>query len=189
MTTTPTMQQRLKHNRPSLRRNARPPKQRSHLGAAFTAANLGCALALQHCRSCERVQYPPRELCQHCLADGLVWREADTAGHIISRLDLHHSLWEYFKRRIAEAPWPVATVRLDCGATVFAHLALPSFGAASAAAVPAGSAVQVFTHTDCSLNSVFIAVSAGTAVATPAQRRELAAALGLLEPAYKPEGS
>ncbi|HEY7775284.1 MAG TPA: zinc ribbon domain-containing protein [Kineobactrum sp.] len=188
MSTSHTMQQRLKYNRPSLRRNARPPKQRTHLGTAFTAANLPVALALQHCCNCATVQYPPRELCRHCLEDTLLWRSTETGGALVSRLELHNSLWEYFRRRIATAPWPIASVRLDCGVIVFAHLAPATFGANTATAIPATTRVQVFSHTDSSLNAVLIAVDAQTAITTPAQRRAIAAGLGLLEPACKPGG-
>ncbi|MEQ9462541.1 MAG: zinc ribbon domain-containing protein [Haliea sp.] len=185
MSTTPTMRSRLKQNRPSLRKLARPPKQRTALGSAFNAANLPVALALQHCRDCGTVQYPPRELCRQCLGDALVWRSTSGSGRLVSSIELHHSLWEYFKRRLVEKPWPVASVRLDCGVIVFAHLATETFGDP---ALPAGTAVQVFTHTDCSLNAVMIAVAADIPVDSRSQRHAITASLGLLEPAIKPEG-
>ncbi len=188
MSTTPTMRSRLKLNRPSLRKLARPPKQRTALGAAFTAANLPVALALQHCRDCGSVQYPPRELCRQCLGDSLVWRSTPGSGRMLSRVELHHSLWEYFKRRLQEKPWPVASVRLDCGVIVFAHLALETFAGAANPSLAADTPVQVFTHTDCSLNAVLIAVAAGTPIESRGERRAIAAGLGLLEPAIKPEG-
>ena len=188
MSTTPTMRSRLKLNRPSLRKLARPPKQRTPLGTDFNAANLPVALALQHCRDCGSVQYPSRELCQRCLGDALVWRPTPGSGRLVSRIELHHSLWEYFKRRLVEKPWPVASVRLDCGAIVFAHLALETFAADTPATLAADTAVQVFTHTDCSLNAVMIAVAAATPIASRSQRHAIAAGLGLLEPAINPEG-
>ncbi len=188
MSTTPTMRSRLKRNRPSLRKLARPPKQRTALGSAFNAANLPVALALQHCRDCGTVQYPPRELCRQCLGDALVWRSTRGSGHLVSSIELHHSLWEYFKRRLVEKPWPVASVRLDGGVIVFAHLAMATFGTAANPRLPVGTAVQVFTHTDCSLNAVMIAVAADTPVDSRDQRHAIAAGLGLLEPAIKPEG-
>lgn len=188
MSTTPTMQSRLKLNRPSLRKLARPPKQRTPLGTAFNAANLPVALALQHCRDCGSVQYPPRELCSRCLGDALVWRPTPGSGRLVSSLELHHSLWEYFKRRMADKPWPVASVRLDCGVIAFAHLALETFASDSPLKLAANTPVQVFTHSDCSLNAVMIAVAADTPIASRSQRHAIAAGLGLLEPAIKPEG-
>jgi len=188
MSTTPIMRSRLKLNRPSLRKRARPPKQRTPLGTAFNAANLPVALALQHCRDCGCVQYPPRELCSRCLGDALVWRPTSGSGRLVSSIELHHSLWEYFKRRLEEKPWPVASVRLDCGVIVFAHLALETFGADATATLAADTPVQVFTHTDCSLNAVMIAVAASTPIARRSERHAIASGLGLLEPAIKPEG-
>lgn len=188
MSVTPTMRSRLKFNRPSLRKLARPPKQRTPLGTDFNAANLPVALSLQHCRDCGSVQYPPREVCGQCLGDRLAWRPTPGTGRLLSRVALHHSLWEYYKRRIVEAPWPVASVRLDSGVVVFAHLALESFAAGNSTGVAADTPVQVFTHTDCSLNAVMIAVAADTPIASRQQRQAIAAGLGLLEPATKPEG-
>ena len=180
--------QRLKHNRPAVRRLARPPKQRTPVGAAFSAVNLAGALLLQHCTACGAVQYPPRELCRHCLADRLVWRETDRRGQLLSRIELQHSLWEYYRRRLQQAAWPLASVKLDCGVIALAHLALSSFAATSAIAIAAGTPVQLFSHSDCSLNSVLVAASATTALDSNRQRRAVMDSLGLLEPACKPGG-
>jgi uncharacterized OB-fold protein len=188
MSTTVTMRNRLKLNRPSLRKNARPPKLRTHLGQAFTAANLSGALAMQHCQACNSVQYPPRELCQHCLGDHLVWRETNTHGHIINRVAIHNSLWEYFKRRLKDAPWPIATVRLDCAATVFTHLALHSFDSPTIGDITAATPVDVFSHTDASQSCVLVAVAAGTAIAGSEQRRGIVAEMGLLQASVKAGG-
>jgi uncharacterized OB-fold protein len=188
MSSTTSRRNRLKFNRPSLRKNARPPKLRSPSGQAFSAANLGCALCMQTCRACDSVQYPPRELCQHCLLDGLVWQEVSTQGHIINRVTIHSSLWEYFKRRLKDAPWPIATVRLDCNATVFAHLALHSFDKHSTDDLEQGTPVQVFSHTDASLQSVLIAVAAETPIAGSEQRRAIIAEMGLLQASVKAGG-
>ncbi len=171
-------------------RVAVPPAFRTPLGTAFTAANAPVALALQHCPHCHTVQYPPRAVCRHCLKDGLVWQETATRGRLLSRLDLHHSLAEYFKQRIEASPWPVASVRLDCGVVVFAHLALATFGMAnggksvdSAVAIPGDRQVNVFSHLDVSENAVLIAVDKQTPIDTDAQRSAIVEAMGLCEPA------
>ncbi|MCB1664029.1 MAG: hypothetical protein KDI20_15660, partial [Pseudomonadales bacterium] len=44
-----------------------PPKQRTELGEALTAATVEGELVLQQCQQCDSVQYPPREICHHCL--------------------------------------------------------------------------------------------------------------------------
>lgn len=178
---------RLKLNRPSLRRNARPPKQRTHVGADFTAANLPVALSLQHCVECSQVQYPPREVCSRCLGGQLEWRPTSGNGQLVAAIELHHSLWEFFKRRLRERAWPIANIRLDCGVTVVAHLDVSSF-AKRAADIPASTPVQVFSHTDCSNNAVLIAVAGDTDIRTPALRRAVADRLGLTEAAVRPDG-
>ncbi|MEP1470930.1 MAG: zinc ribbon domain-containing protein [Halieaceae bacterium] len=187
MTTSSKMQSRMKLNRPSVRNKTRPPKQRTPLGETFTAANLPAALSLQHCGDCGQVQYPPRELCHACLGD-LVWRETSGSGVVSSRVDLHHSLWEFFKRHTAQQPWPIASIKLDCGPTVLAHVDLDSFGAAGANDVAAGTPVQVFSHSDCSQQAILIMVAASEPIATADRRHAIADRLGLLEPALKPGG-
>lgn len=187
MTTSSKMQSRMKLNRPSVRHKTRPPKQRTPLGDTFTAANLPTSLSLQHCGDCGQVQYPPRELCHACLGD-LVWRETSGTGVVSSRVDLHHSLWEFFKRHTAQQPWPIASVKLDCGPTVLAHVDLASFGAAAVNDIAAGTQVQVFSHSDCSQQAILIMAAAGEPIATVDQRHAIADRLGLLQPALKPGG-
>lgn len=182
------MRRQLRLNRPSLRREARPPRLRTVPGEAFSAANLPCSLALRQCTACGGVQYPPQEVCGHCLGGDLVWRPCPGDGTLLSAVDLQHSLWEFFRRRLDNGPWAVASVRLQAGITVFAHLHTGSFGVNRAADVTLHSAVTVFSHTDCSERSVLIAVAADTPVHHRNERRALAADLGLLEPAIKTEG-
>jgi uncharacterized OB-fold protein len=179
---------RLKLNRPSLRERARPPKQRTAMGQTFTSANYTGVLVMQYCQQCGVVQYPPREICQDCLGDELTWRETSTTGYILSRIELHHSLWEYFKRRLTNAPWPIATVKLENGATVFSHLYLPSFGEMPLGAIVKGTDVQVFSHSDSSLNSVLITVSAQCDIRHIKDRTAIANSMGLTTAAEKPGG-
>ncbi|WP_116366099.1 Zn-ribbon domain-containing OB-fold protein [Parahaliea mediterranea] len=178
-----TMRKRLKLNRPSRRRYARPPRQRTPVGMDFTAANLAVPLALQCCTDCGAVQYPPREVCANCLCGSLKWRPASGNGRVLASVTLHHSLWEFFKRRIGAAPWPVATIRLDCEVTVFAHVAAQTFDNTARRDIAAGTAVTVFSHSDCSRNAVLIAVAANTPIGTRAQRSAIAEQLGLTQPA------
>ena len=35
-------------------------------------------IRMQRCAACGATQYPPREVCRVCLADGLVWESADS---------------------------------------------------------------------------------------------------------------
>jgi len=174
------MKRRLKLNRPSLRARARPPKQRTALGQQFTAANLPVSLSMQVCTACEHHQYPPAELCGNCLGDTLRYREIDTAGQLLSRSELHHSLWEFFKRRISTKPWPIGSVKLRCGPVIIGHL--------GEGGLHAGDDVAVFSHSDASQAAVLIIVSRATPIATPAQRKDIITALCLDEPAEKKGG-
>lgn len=76
-------------------------------------------LSLQCCGQCGHVNYPPRELCGNCLADALAWHPVDDGGIVQAKVKLHYSLEQEYALHL---PWPVASVRLDCGAIVLAHL-------------------------------------------------------------------
>ncbi len=188
MTTNDTMKNRLKYHRPSLRARARPPKHRTPLGEAFSAANMGSSLQLQHCIDCYRFQYPSQEICQVCLNDNLVWRAAASDGYIVSTTELYNSLWEFFKRRIAQNPWPIATVSLDEGPIVFAHLDPEAFDKSKLLQVSEKVQVKVFSHYDCSMRSILIATNKETDTKTREARRKIVARMGLSEPAYRDGG-
>jgi uncharacterized OB-fold protein len=78
-------------------------------------------LALQRCRECATVQYPPRELCVACLSDALEWRTSDAeTGELLAITTLHHSHDAAFRNRL---PLHVGLVRLDAGPTAVCFLA------------------------------------------------------------------
>ncbi|MCH1492090.1 MAG: zinc ribbon domain-containing protein [Luminiphilus sp.] len=175
------MRKRLKLNRPSLRQRARPPRHRTASGARFSAANLSGILKLQHCTACQHIQYPPAELCGVCLADALVYRDTDNGGTLLAQSDLHHSLWEYFKRRLGDGPWSVGTVQLDGGPTMIVHL--------GPGEMAPGDRVQVFSHSDASQSAVLIAVPDSVDLRTREARRAIVLAMGLNAPAIRPTGA
>jgi uncharacterized OB-fold protein len=76
-------------------------------------------LQLQVCDACGRVNYPARELCGNCLADDLHWQPVDNGGTVQSVTELHYSLEQDYSNHL---PWRVASVKLDCGPVVLAHL-------------------------------------------------------------------
>ena len=141
---------RSKLARPSLRARARPVKQRTAIGQIFSAVNQPVSLAMQCCERCGHVQYPSADLCGACLCPDLTFRSVSGRGILLAKTELHHSLWEYFKRRIKERPWPIGSVQLDAGPTVMAHMGSEDL-------VP-GSKVQVFSHLDATLSAVLITV-------------------------------
>ncbi|MFK8021141.1 MAG: Zn-ribbon domain-containing OB-fold protein [Pseudomonadales bacterium] len=182
MATRYSMQRRLRMNRPSLRLNSKPPKLRTPRGEDFTAANLAEALSLQQCTECGAVNYPPRELCQNCLSDTLRWRTSDTSGRLLEAVELHHSLWEFYKRRLEAASWPIATVRLVAGPVVFTHLAAHLFvndKLSEVAQLKSGTALNVFSQADGGRQAVLISVPSSVDISTGKARTEIAREMGL----------
>ena len=174
------MRKRLKLSRPSLRIRARPPKHRSVCGSQFSAANLPGILQLQNCTDCGHVQYPPAELCGACLGSTLIYRETACTGTLLAQSQLHHSLWEYFKRRIKRAPWPIATVQLDVGPVAIVHL--------TGLDLDTGDRVKVFSHSDASRSVVLIAVPAATDITTPELRQAVIVEIQLDKSAERLKG-
>jgi NAD(P)-dependent dehydrogenase (short-subunit alcohol dehydrogenase family)/uncharacterized OB-fold protein len=96
-----------------------PPGARSRVALGLTAAAAEGRFALQACRDCGAIQYPPREACHDCLSVRLDWRAQDGAGELLADTVLHHSNDLFFRERL---PWRLGLVRLDAGQTVVAHL-------------------------------------------------------------------
>ena len=106
-------------------------------------------MALQRCTGCGAVQYPPRELCVACLADGLEWHEADAAaGEVLASTELHHSHDAAF---VDALPLRVGLVRLDQGPSVVCFLAEDC---------DAGVRVRVTAHNDAEGRPVMTAAPA-----------------------------
>ena len=84
-----------------------------------TGLPASAALNLQQCSECGQVNYPARELCGNCLADGLQWRSVTDTGTVQSITELQYSLEPAYT---AYLPWLVASIQLDCGPVALAHL-------------------------------------------------------------------
>lgn len=84
-----------------------------------TGLPASATLTLQRCGSCQQVNYPPRELCGHCLADDLQWQAVADSGVVQSLTRLNYSLEPDYAQHL---PWTVASVLLDCGPIALAHL-------------------------------------------------------------------
>jgi NAD(P)-dependent dehydrogenase (short-subunit alcohol dehydrogenase family)/uncharacterized OB-fold protein len=102
-----------------------PPAARSRVALGLTAFAAQGRLALQVCRDCGTVHYPPQETCRQCLSLRLEWRPQDGAGDLISDTVLRHSNELYFRARV---PLRLGSVRLDAGPTAiaFVHDACPA---------------------------------------------------------------
>ncbi|WP_459617155.1 SDR family NAD(P)-dependent oxidoreductase [Bordetella sp. 2513F-2] len=96
-----------------------PPGSRSRLALHLTAAAAEGRFVLQQCAACGTVQYPPREVCGHCLEADPPWREVSPLGRLLASTTLHHSNDLYFRERL---PWRIGTVRMEAGPSVVAHV-------------------------------------------------------------------
>jgi uncharacterized OB-fold protein len=102
-------------------------------------------LELQRCAACAAVQYPPAEVCLTCLGDELSVARFDARGVIIAAARVHRS----YRADFSGAEWPVASVKLDAGPVVLAHVA---------DVIRAGTGVRLVALTDRLGDGVFGAV-------------------------------
>jgi NAD(P)-dependent dehydrogenase (short-subunit alcohol dehydrogenase family)/uncharacterized OB-fold protein len=102
-----------------------PPGARSRVALGLTAAAARGEFALQVCRDCGTVHYPPQEACRACLSARLDWRAQDGGGELLADTVLRHSNELYFRARV---PLRLGSVRLDAGPTAiaFVHGACPA---------------------------------------------------------------
>lgn len=109
--------QRPKRKNPVLRTRlpTLPPGTRARVTLGLTEAAARGIFALQVCRDCATVQYPPREACHNCLSDRLVWTPQDGRGELVSETRIRHALELYFRER---TPWRLGVVKLDAGPIV-----------------------------------------------------------------------
>src|SRR3954464_988931 len=117
--TTPLQRPRRKNPILRTRQPTAPPATRSRVALGLTAAAARGVFELQACRDCGTTQYPPREACQNCLSERLVWKPQDGLGELVSETMLHLSYELFFRER---TPWRLGMVRLDSGPIVIAHL-------------------------------------------------------------------
>src|SRR6266566_4244209 len=96
----PTRRSRPKHPLRRFPSPTLPPAARSRVALGLTAFAAQGRLALQVCRDCATVHYPPQEACRQCLSLRLVWRPQDSAGELISDTVLRHSNELYFRARV-----------------------------------------------------------------------------------------
>ena len=134
-----------------------PPQRRTELWARLAPSAGGGQLVLPRCRDCDTVQYPLRELCRNCLGENLDWGPVPVEGKLLSWTLLYASVEPFYREHL---PWPVGSVKLDCGPVVIAHLAVP--------APAAGMAVSVLPHLDGNgLPVLIITNSPGDLIAQP----------------------
>ncbi len=79
------------------------------ISAPFFAGARDGKLMLQHCSACERWSFPVRERCPHCLAAGLVWRQAKGQGSLYTFTIMHQVMNPGFASAV---PYNIAQVDL-----------------------------------------------------------------------------
>lgn len=123
------------------------PAERTKMWMPITEAAENGRFVLQICASCRYVQYPPREVCAECLDDQLDWCDVDAVGRVIAYTYLHTSIEPHFNERM---PWPIGSVKLDCGPVVIAHF--------NEASCETDKRVRLLNRVDLSGQGVFIAI-------------------------------
>ena len=93
-------------------------RARSHQGTEFCRRLTAGQLQFQRCDECERLQYPPAEVCRECLSAELRWEELTQKGHVIACVEVHRCYAEDFTEG---GPWWVASVFLAPGVICYAH--------------------------------------------------------------------
>lgn len=117
--TMPLMKPRRKNPVLRTRQMNLPPWARGRVALGMTAAAAEGRFALQVCKDCGALQYPPREACHRCLSPQLHWREQGGAGTLLALTTLHHSNDLFFRERL---PWRLGLVQLDGGPSLIVHL-------------------------------------------------------------------
>lgn len=80
--------------------------------AAFWEACAREELLIQHCRSCDKLQFYPRAHCVHCKSQDLDWQQASSRGTIASYTIVHRAPIAEFG---VDCPYVIALVDLEEG--------------------------------------------------------------------------
>ena len=95
-------------------------------------------LRLQHCASCNKLQYPPLKTCGVCgSAAALAWKEVSGKGHVATYVVIEDGR---LNRRMPDQPYNLALVTLDEDPTINFYSNLPGVPPYK---VPVGAAVEV----------------------------------------------
>ena len=93
---------------------------------------------MQHCGSCDLLQYPPKRSCLECgSAEKLDWKEVEGKGHISSYILIEDGRLD---RRMSDQPYNLAVVTLDEEPRINFYSNLPGVAVDQ---VPLGAAVEV----------------------------------------------
>lgn len=80
-------------------------------------------IAVQLCRDCGDVHFPPSPVCPHCLSENQGWRITQGRGTLESWIEFHRAYWDGFA---GDLPYRVCLVRLYEGPILVTNLVGPS---------------------------------------------------------------
>lgn len=94
-------------------------------------------LVVQHCTSCDALQFPPKPACQECGSDSLDWQETSGRGQVLANVIVMDS---HLQQRVADQPFNLAVVALDEEPRINFYANLPGTPVGE---VPVGAAAEV----------------------------------------------
>ena len=93
-------------------------RPRSYQGEEFCRRLTKGHLQFQRCEECNRLQYPPAEVCRGCLNAALRWDDFDQLACVVACVEVHRCYAEDFAEG---GPWWVASVSVAPGVICYAH--------------------------------------------------------------------
>ena len=75
-------------------------------------------LKFSKCNQCGLFQFPPRDLCSHCLSEAIIWESVQPIGVVLADTRIHYSLEEQLQKTV---PNHIGLIKLDIGPTIFAN--------------------------------------------------------------------
>jgi uncharacterized OB-fold protein len=99
--------------------NVKPLPTPTQESAPYWAGLREHKLLMQHCDSCDRLQFYPRSGCRTCGGTELSWREMSGAGHVYTYTVIHRAPFAAFAD---DVPYAYAVVELDEGPRVVTSL-------------------------------------------------------------------
>lgn len=94
-------------------------------------------LVVQHCTSCDALQFPPRPACQECGSDSLDWQETSGRGQVLANVIVMDS---HLQQRAADQPFNLAVVALEEEPRINFYANLPGTPVGE---VPVGATAEV----------------------------------------------
>ncbi|OYN76179.1 Zn-ribbon domain-containing OB-fold protein [Mycolicibacterium sphagni] len=96
----------------------RPLPELHGLTKQFYAALGEGRLDFQRCTTCQRWQFPPREMCPRCTTETLAWEASPQTGVVFTYTVVHRPLHPAF----AAVPYVVVGVQFDSGPRLMGRL-------------------------------------------------------------------